>query len=256
VRRWALTVPFLFVGMLASSMLAMQFSTLGTIVVCRNVAPIATMLIEGMFRIPFVISTHTVLALLTIVLGVVIYEATDIQFSPAGITAILVNMLFAVLERIMQRHLMANNPVDLSKSMMMLLNNAIGMPPTLLLALAWGEHVKWRKAFGEVSTLGVTYLVISCLNGLAISYAGIRLQHMVAATTFMVITNVNKFAVILFGVIAFNESAGPLSIIGCVLAIAGGVYYAEARKLAEAERLSPPSASSNTQYAKVGQSGT
>jgi hypothetical protein len=111
VRRWALTVPLLFVGMLASSMLAMQYASLGTIVVCRNVAPIATMLIEGCFRIPFQSSGHTVAALLTIVAGVALYESGDLGFSAVGMGAILVNMVFAVLERIMQRHLMANRPV-------------------------------------------------------------------------------------------------------------------------------------------------
>jgi len=111
LKRWGLTVPLLFVGMLASSMIAMQFASLGAIVVCRNVAPIATMLIESMFRIPFVLTTHTVLSLLTIVGGVCMYEANDLSFSFGGICAILVNMVFAVLERIMQRHLMANNPV-------------------------------------------------------------------------------------------------------------------------------------------------
>mmetsp|Transcript_19977 Transcript_19977/g.58991 ORF Transcript_19977/g.58991 Transcript_19977/m.58991 type:complete len:311 (-) Transcript_19977:244-1176(-) len=248
LRRWSFTVPPLFVGMLASSMLAMQFSTLGTIVVCRNVAPIFTMLIEGMFRIPFVSTAHTILSLITIVAGVAIYEANDLKFSFVGTGAIMVNMVFAVLERIMQRHLMSNSPVDMSKPMMMMLNNAIGSPPTLVLAMIWGEHSRWGSAFGALSLHGVAYLIISCLNGLAISYAGIRLQHMVAATTFMVITNVNKFAVIFFGILAFNETATPMSIMGCSLAILGGVYYAEARKRADAERAAHKAG----QYSKVG----
>ena len=48
------------------------------------------------------------------------------------------------------------------------------------------------------------------LNGLAISYAGLRVQQLITATTFMVLTNVNKFAVILFGILflvsGFNDS--------------------------------------------------
>lgn len=95
--------------------------------------------------------------------------------------------------------------VDLSKPMMMLLNNAVGMLPCLVLAFVWGEHTEWRTAFHSLRLNGAVFLVLSCLNGLAISYAGIRLQHMVAATTFMVITNVNKFAVILFGVLMFGD---------------------------------------------------
>jgi len=35
-------------------------------------------------------------------------------------------------------------------------------------------------------------IAMSCLNGLAISYAGLRVQQLVTATSFMVLTNVNK----------------------------------------------------------------
>mmetsp|Transcript_16016 Transcript_16016/g.41441 ORF Transcript_16016/g.41441 Transcript_16016/m.41441 type:complete len:159 (+) Transcript_16016:691-1167(+) len=119
--------------------------------------------------------------------------------------------------------------------MMMLLNNGVGMLPCLLLALLWGEHRAWAETFGSGVTLkGKVYLLVSCVNGLFISYLGIRLQHLVAATTFMVITNVNKFAVILFGIIGLGESRGTMSLVGCTLAIVGGIYYGEARKRADA----------------------
>lgn len=360
VARWGLSVPLLFVGMLATSMLAIQYASLGTIVVCRNVAPLFTLAIERCFRAPFVSSAHTLASLCVIVTGVTLYELTEVSFSLAGMAAIAANMAFAVLERIMQRHLMANEPVrlrlspqlstlacgphlpcccccsrrvprapngallpspprlpaaeaaparrssaadaanqarharpsplslaatrhrrhrrpqvELSKQMMMLLNNGIGAGPCLLLAAAMGEHESWQGALRGLSSRGFAFLVLSCVNGLAISYAGIRLQHLVAATSFMVITNVNKFAVIFFGIAAFNEAvcahpmatprpnavacaparrcslslhaarlplpaapphrqASPLSMLGCLLAICGGVYYAEARKRVDA----------------------
>ena len=50
--RWGCTVPFLFSAMLGSSMLAMKHNTLGTVSVFRNVAPLATLIVERMFRVP------------------------------------------------------------------------------------------------------------------------------------------------------------------------------------------------------------
>lgn len=88
---------------------------------------------------------------------------------------------------------------------MMLLNNGIGLLPTLALALLTGEHRNWH-ALGSASGRDLAYLAASCVNGLAISYAGIRLQHKIAATSFMVVTNVSKFAVIFFGVAVLGES--------------------------------------------------
>ena len=72
-------MPFLFSAMLGSSMLAMKHNTLGTVSVFRNVAPLATLLVERMFRVPMQVNTATVLALLTIILGVTLYHVNTIQ---------------------------------------------------------------------------------------------------------------------------------------------------------------------------------
>eukprot|EP00304_Pavlova_gyrans_P015894 CAMPEP_0206034154 /NCGR_PEP_ID=MMETSP1466-20131121/1159_1 /ASSEMBLY_ACC=CAM_ASM_001126 /TAXON_ID=44452 /ORGANISM="Pavlova gyrans, Strain CCMP608" /LENGTH=245 /DNA_ID=CAMNT_0053408415 /DNA_START=39 /DNA_END=773 /DNA_ORIENTATION=+ len=191
------------------------------------------MVIEAMFRVPFVISRETVIALAVIIVGVCIYESRDLAFSIAAVAAITVNMAFAVVERLMQRHLMSNSPVELSKPTMMLLNNGIGALPCVALACLWGEHAKWKGVFGTIDVTSVLLLILSCVIGLAISYAGLRLQQKVAATTFMVITNVNKFAVIGFGILVFGDTAGPFALTGCSMAILGGVLYGEARKRAE-----------------------
>ena len=105
--RWGLTVPMLFAAMLVSSMIAMEHNTLGTIVVFRNIAPLFTLFIERLFRIPMQNSAETVASLVTIVIGVVLYHFHAVTITGIGLAAISLNMAFAVLERLMQRHLMA-----------------------------------------------------------------------------------------------------------------------------------------------------
>jgi drug/metabolite transporter (DMT)-like permease len=51
----------------------------------------------------------------------------------------------------------------------------------------------------------------------------------VTATTFMVLTNVNKFVVILFGVVALHDPLTLRNAFGVLLAMGGGVWYARAR---------------------------
>ena len=105
--RWGCTVPLLFSAMLVSSMFAMKHNTLGTVVVFRNVAPLFTLLIERLFRVPMQGSRDTVLSLLTVVFGVGLYHRQALELSGVGFAAIVCNMVFAVLERLLQRHLMA-----------------------------------------------------------------------------------------------------------------------------------------------------
>lgn len=227
--RWGLTVPLLFAAMLVSSMIAMEHNTLGTIVVFRNIAPLFTLFIERLFRIPMRNSPETVASLLSIVFGVVLYHFHAVSFTGIGLAAICLNMAFAVLERLMQRHLMAQSPVDISKPGMMLLNNACGLLPCGVLLMTYREHERWRAVFGDLTTGGVALVLISCVNGLAISYAGLRVQQLVTATSFMVLTNVNKFAVVLFGVLVLHDALSLLSALGVLMAMGGGFWYANAR---------------------------
>jgi solute carrier family 35 protein len=236
--RWGLTVPLLFAAMLVSSMFAMEHNTLGTVVVFRNVAPLFTLLIERMFRVPMKVTRDTVLSLVAIVLGVVLYHYHSIGFSRIGLVAICLNMSFAVLERLMQRHLMAQDPVDLSKPAMMLLNNACGLLPCSLLLLAYGEPAHWADAWASLTPAGCALIVLSCLNGLAISYAGLRVQQLVTATTFMVLTNLNKFIVIFFGVAVLHDPLTLLSGAGMLVAMGGGLWYGRARS--RATEFAPP----------------
>jgi len=62
----------------------------------------------------------------------------------------------------------------------------------LALGGAAQESPRWGEVFGALSSQGWTTIALSCVNGLAISYAGLRVQQLVTATTFMVLTNVNK----------------------------------------------------------------
>jgi len=258
--QWGLTVPLLFAAMLVrrspvvtaiqgrgvptwsrrcaqvSSIVAMQYNSLGTIVIFRNIAPLFTLGIESMFRIPMQITRDTVAALVTIVLGVVCYHYSTLTMSAIGLAAICLNMAFAVLERLMQRHLMAQEPVDISKPGMMLLNNLFGLLPCGVLLLVYQEVPHWSTVSSTLTYAECMLIGASCLNGLAISYAGLRVQQLVTATTFMVLTNINKFVVIIFGVVALHDPLSARSAFGVLLAMGGGVWYAQARAKAPEEK--------------------
>ena len=57
------------------------------------------------------------------------------------------------------------------------------------------------------------------------------------ATTFMVLSNVNKFVVVGFGMVVLREAHSWQAIVGCCVALSGGIWYAQARAAASARRL-------------------
>ena len=137
---------------------------MGALVVVRNLAPILTIAIESSFTgeaIEF--DRPSVLSLLLIIGGVVLYVQHDVAFSPVGVGFMVANMCFGIFERMLQRRMIAVEPIDVSKTGMMLLNNGVrdmrrdrardrarsrrdassrvqvAMFPTALLAYALGE---------------------------------------------------------------------------------------------------------------------
>jgi len=234
--RWALSIPILFTFMLASSMLALDLASMGAIVVFRNIAPLITLAIERALQEKIELDVATILAMATIVGGVLLYALNDINFSALGLACVTFNMIASVVERVLQRKMIAVDPIDVSKTGMMLLNNSVALLPMTVLLAAFGEPQKWYLV-REMTPHQWALLVASCVNAGAISWAGINAQGYVTATTFMVLTNVNKFAVIAFGIFVLGESRSWQAVVGCCTALGGGLLYARARsQLSEAPR--------------------
>eukprot|EP00326_Haptolina_ericina_P019307 CAMPEP_0181179070 /NCGR_PEP_ID=MMETSP1096-20121128/6061_1 /TAXON_ID=156174 ORGANISM="Chrysochromulina ericina, Strain CCMP281" /NCGR_SAMPLE_ID=MMETSP1096 /ASSEMBLY_ACC=CAM_ASM_000453 /LENGTH=249 /DNA_ID=CAMNT_0023267389 /DNA_START=45 /DNA_END=790 /DNA_ORIENTATION=+ len=99
----------------------------GAIVVLRNIAPMVTLAIEGFFGERVEINLPTVFSLVYILSGVALYVSTDVRTSPIGMAYMLLNMVSGVLERLLQRKMIALSPIDVSKTGMMLLNNAVSL---------------------------------------------------------------------------------------------------------------------------------
>lgn len=260
VVRWSMVIPPLFAGMLVTSMLAFQTNSLSTVVVCRNVAPLVTIFIEGAVQGERqACKPQAIAALLAVVGGVAIYEIGDMKGRQTGGSSVgffwmLVNMTFAVMDRLAQRHMLARRPVDISKKGLLLLNNSVGALFLIILALAMGEVGMVRHAVENMSGLDGFSVVISCVVGMCIGYAGIATQALVSATSFMVLTNVNKFVVIAFGVVMLGDTGTPQSIVGCTVAILGGVWYAKVVSTAvkKAPEEEAPKADSPTWAETVG----
>jgi len=97
VIRWSMTVPWLFAAMLASSMLALRYSSMGAIVVVRNMAPLISLCIEGLVTGEKIeIDTWTLASLLVVLAGVVLYVSHDIAFSAYGMGCMFFNLAFGV----------------------------------------------------------------------------------------------------------------------------------------------------------------
>ena len=150
----------------------------------------------------------------------------------AGVTLMLLNLVVAMFERLYQRKLIAVEPVDVSKTGMLLLNNlgAI-LPVTMLLAVpGLNETEAWRTDWPKATLVDYVLLVVSGVCGIAIGWTAINAQQYVTATTMLVITNLNKIVVVAVGIVFMGDPHSPLALLGISMALGGGVCYALARQ--------------------------
>jgi len=269
VVRWVTIVPALYGGMLVSSSIAQVYATLGLQIVVRNLAPLIALPVERVMNEPIVIDVWTVAAMFTVLLGVGFYVIENMGGAPyhvenekrqsmrdlaPGVVLMLLNMVIAIFERIYQRKLIAIEKVDISKTGMLLLNNAFSMAPVALVGLLppigdynWDKLQYWGTSGPHARAAGDwVLLVLSGVTGLAIGWTAINAQQYVTATTMLLITNLNKVVVIAIGMIFMKEPNGYFAIIGCVIALGGGVWYALARKaVAERQKAEKANAESN-----------
>merc|ERR1719343_973730 len=84
---------------------------------------------------------------------------------------------------------------------------------------------KWKESHV------ITLLVLSGLVGTGISILGLECQRAVSATSFSVMQNVSKVAVVSAGIVFFLDPIGPpLSMVGLGLSLGGSFLYAWAQQ--------------------------
>jgi len=237
VVRWSMVVPF-FTGMLLSSILALKFAPMSLVVVFRTLSPMASLLIERFYPDPLRISLPMLGSIATMAAGAALYVSAMHGTGLGGIGWIFLNIFFAVGDRLLQRLMLSKdqNPVDISKTGITLLNNLEGMLPLLVVMGIKNEFTEIPAAVAALTTSGIVWVVLSCMVGVAISYTGIWAQSLISATSFLVLVNANKFVIIFIEAFCLKtKTLAPIQVVGAIVTILGGVLYGKAREALEAE---------------------
>ena len=182
VLRWCRGIPWLFAGMLGSSMLALNFASMAALVVVRNMGPLLALPIERAYQEKIAVSVRSVAAMVVILAGVVLYMYNDVTLDPAnaalGLLYMFINLVLAIIHGLLTRRLLAVAPVDISSNGIVVLNNFCSLLP-----MAFGGVVnsnEWARLPEAAKKLGAgewALIVASCTVGLGISWAGINVQQ-------------------------------------------------------------------------------
>jgi len=235
--RWCAVVPF-YCGMLLTSILALKTAPMSLVIVMRNASPLVALCIERFYPEPIRINGSMLAAIALMIVGALMYVSHLSGNHWQGVGWVFLNSAIAVGDRLLQRLLLSKDqqPVDISKSGITFINNAVGMVPLAMAAYWQGELQQLPVVYATLSSWDQLYILLTCFIGLSICYTGIWAQSLISATSFLVMVNANKFMII--GIEAFGMHTKVLTftqLLGATLSILGGVCYGRARANLEAE---------------------
>lgn len=215
-------VVFLFACMLISSMQALAYLNVQTIVVFRNLSTIAVAIAEkvvfGNSQSPLRMASMGI-----IVVGAIIYAWSDFQFNLRGYVWLGINITATGAYSIMVK--VTDGKVGLNSFGKVLYNNTLALPIVLLIVLLSESPAESVGAFLDSPTQTKFFLLLSCLVGFFISVAGFLMQSAVNPTSFMIANNANKIVVIVLGMYLFRTQFVVGTAVGLVIALAGGALY-------------------------------
>jgi len=231
--RWTI-VPIFYAGMLNSSLFGYKYLTLSLVTVFRNLSPMVTMTVEGFLmdkeHRPKV-TVPVVMSLMVMVVGAVLFANQEVESTWLGLGLVTLNTLLAIGDRCIQRRLLVKECKDLPLSACMTLNNSLGMIPTFAMAIGMHEvqafpahHAAWT----DPATL--VLVALSGVMGMGIGFYGLMCQKAMTATSFQVLQNMSKVAVVGVGVFVFGDHMdSPAKIGGMALSLLGSAAYGLAR---------------------------
>lgn len=229
VKYWSF-IPIIYFGMLVSSFFTFQYLTLTMLMIIRNMGPLITLPIESCVmpadKVPTITGTM-VLSLLVVFASTIIY-CHGVQTSFKGLFFSLLNMILAIADRLAQRRLLSiecGGDNGLTTESCMLLNNSIGLIPTVLLGIWLGEFATAdvQQWFMSINTL---LLMLSGVIGAGICYFALAVQREISATSFMVLQNVVRMGVVVVGVLVFLDPIEiPWQVGGLIMSFTGAFWY-------------------------------
>jgi len=214
-----------------SSMKVLSMANVETIIVFRSCAPLAVSVFDYIFYHRAAPSLRSCVSLLMIMIGALAYILTDHEFRINGLGAyfwVLVWWSVLVFQLTYGKFLVSGLK-NASLWTPVLYTNTLAIVPTLLLTLTAGEFDRLHVIHGHRRAhMALVWLLLSCMIGTGISWAGFWCQSLVSATTYTVVGVMNKFLTVTANALMWDKHASSAGLASLGLCLLGGTLYQQA----------------------------
>lgn len=209
-------LAILFLGMLITSLLAMQTLPIHTVIVFRSINPVVMAIFSRPTRIE-------VLSLIACVFGALLFGVSGGQFDLLGCVYMVMNNIFSIMYYTMAKKAVIQLPIP---ALTRIVANSLCTLPYLFGWIIVMEPV-------NMSQLSISpALVVSGLVGVGIAYSYVRLSESLPPLSLIVLSNANKAMVLLMeAILRPSVELDPQGYLGLgICLIASFVYSIQSDK--------------------------
>lgn len=223
-KSWLPCVSLFFVN-IYSSLQALQYISVPTFTVFRNIQPLFTSVLNYFIRKES-ISYFSIALLMVIVYGTCVYAINDLQFHIVGYMWTLVHVVSMSLYSITIKLFFEG---DQLKSYEMSFYNNLMSIPVLLVQLAIDTKLEPTIVYESIrcsETLHcIVWLVLSCVCSFFISYFGFQSQDVLSPVSWLTYNNLCKIPCIVISSFIWPHLFSDIETLGMVISLSAGYFY-------------------------------
>jgi len=208
-----------------ANMKVLQVSNVETVIVFRACAPLLVCVFDYQFHRRALPNRRSVGAMLLIGVGAFSYVLNDRSFKAEGMAAyfwVMVWFVVLVFQLTYAKHLVTGIGLK-SVWSPVFYTNTLSLIPTGIIGIISGDFSKISDIQWTVDAVAV--LLLSCVVGMGISFAGFKCQQVITATAYTIVGVMNKMLTVLINVLIWDKHASATGIASLAVCLLGGSLY-------------------------------
>lgn len=213
-----------------TNMKVLSMANVETVIVFRSCTPVAVAFFDTIVYNRALPGLRSCVSLLLITAGAILYITTDREFQVNGAAAYYWVSIwwFVLVFQLTYGKFLVTGLNLASLWTPVLYTNTFSIMPGLLVCAIAGELRPERLASVDVTNTALFWLLVSCVIGVGISWAGFWCQSLVSATTYTVVGVMNKMLTVTVNVLIWDKHASTTGIAALAVCLVGGSLYQQA----------------------------
>jgi len=221
-----LVSSFFLAMQILTSLKALPFVAIATVVAFRNTCTVIIAIIDYMF-FGTKFTQNQALALAVTTIGMIVYAVQDINFNMVGYLWLVGNSVATIINTFWNKFYITHYTKELKiqTSYGVSFIQQVETLPIVFVLAAMNNEGGAYAAFTPMDSYGKMMVFATCLGGILIGIAYPKCFSLVSGTSVVVASTANKAVSILIGMWLFGTRLSVMQVIGLMVCIVGSLWY-------------------------------